>query len=659
MNSLLEQAADSLSEEEKEVYNSLATDTQKRKYLENVAQQTRAEANAKRAEQVSLIQNMDPKERAKLLNSSSTDAAILQAQSAVYALANNKLYDYIDTMKDSNQLTQEEAAAVESLTQSILENMSAEEAWQYVSEGGGKKVEALTDALRSLEIQATSTSGKLEDTSVASILTSDDYSLKDKVKAYGAALQAVQNLNDAAALSAFNEQFNEYEYFTRFSDNTLDFFSEVGLTTDKINQLYGSWETLQKKGIDISQDVFENRFDDYINMLAETQGDVLAATKAVFGDYLDGSEETLNAFISAYGDLVQVGILNMGQNMEKTQNSINKFYETASKWTEMSESEKAEFLQDNAELFQAGGEDLLKAFQSGDYARIEKELKNNEALQKQLEQRRKEVAQELMIEEARTGEERNEAYIAQLKEYEKYLNNVEDLFKASLELRLEQEQQQLDEYKSYLQDQKDALEESLNKRKEAYEKYFDAISEQEEDAQFDEQISTITSNIGKLASSSNMSAVSQTKELEQQLKDLEEERLKELRERAQEALIENIDNELSEISDKFDKLLENNQALLAAFRGDLDNPLAFVSQLLGNKIAKGATANELESYIKTLESTYSNVLGGNVDWDNISVREENNQLFLTVNGQDILLNTSDEKNLYEAIKKALREIGAR
>ena len=66
-------------------------------------------------------------------------------------------------------------------------------------------------------------------------------------------------------------------------------------------------------------------------MLAETQGDALAATKAVFGDYLDGSEETLNAFIAAYGDLVQIGILNMGQNMEKTQNSINKFYETAAK----------------------------------------------------------------------------------------------------------------------------------------------------------------------------------------------------------------------------------------------------------------------------------------------------------------------------------------
>ena len=63
--------------------------------------------------------------------------------------------------------------------------------------------------------------------------------------------------------------------------------------------------------------------------LAATQGDVLTATKEVFGEYLDGSEETLNAFIAAYGDLVQVGILNMGQNMDKVRNSINSFYEKA------------------------------------------------------------------------------------------------------------------------------------------------------------------------------------------------------------------------------------------------------------------------------------------------------------------------------------------
>ena len=64
-------------------------------------------------------------------------------------------------------------------------------------------------------------------------------------------------------------------------------------------------------------------------MLATTQGDVLTATKIVFGEYLDDSEDALNAFIKAYGDLVQVGVLNMGQNMDKVKNSINNFYDKA------------------------------------------------------------------------------------------------------------------------------------------------------------------------------------------------------------------------------------------------------------------------------------------------------------------------------------------
>ena len=91
---------------------------------------------------------------------------------------------------------------------------------------------------------------------------------------------------------------------------------------------------------------------------------------------------------------------------------------------------------------ESGGE-LLKAFQSGNYEAIERALAENEALQDQLEKKREEIRQELIIEEARTGEDRNEAYIAQLKEYEKYLNDTENLFKASLEVRLEQEKKQL------------------------------------------------------------------------------------------------------------------------------------------------------------------------------------------------------------------------
>ena len=115
----------------------------------------------------------------------------------------------------------------------------------------------------------------------------------------------------------------------------------------------------------------------------------------------------------------------------------------------MKESEKMEFIADNADLFAGeGGQEMLAAFESGDYNAIEA------ALRAQMEDRLKtqlaEVQRTLAVEEARVGEDRNEAYIASLREYEKYLLDGNKLYKASLELRLEQEKNQLDKYKESL-----------------------------------------------------------------------------------------------------------------------------------------------------------------------------------------------------------------
>ena len=671
MSSLLDQAADKLDTEvdekhdwyggksEKEYYESFKTDEGRRRALKVIEDNNRKLANEARDEAINKIKGLDDKELARFLDDETTDAEIAQAQDTIYAYNNNKLYEYIDLQKESGELTKEQATAVESLTQSILEGMSVEEAWGYVQEGGGKKVAALARSLQELTMVVKDVNGKMVTLNVGSILNSDDYSLKDQVDAFKKTRDTLLTEYGSASeeFKAFSETFSQYEFFTQLEGDALDFVDSVGMSINELNDLYGAWEKLQKRGVNISQEDWENNFELYLETLAATQGDVLAATELIFGEYLDDSEDALNAFIEAYGDLVQVGILNMGQNIDKVKNSINNFYEKALEWDKMSESDKAEFIQDNAALFSDGN--LLQAFESGNYEDIEKALSKNEAFQKQLEQRRKEIAQELLIEEARTGEARNEAYIAQLKEYQKYLNDTENLFKASLEVRLEQEQAQLDEYRSYLEDQQEALEDSLNKRKEAYEKYFDEINKEEDDEDYENQAELLISNISKLGSTTNASAQRQTKELEQQLKELEKERLKELRERAQEAVMENMDNTLEEISDKFDKLLESNQALLAAMQGDLNNPVDFISDLISNKIESGATALEVQDYIGSLQSTYGSVLGNNVEWDAIQVREENNQLFLNVNGRDVPLDTNNEQNLYQAIMKALREVGLR
>ena len=671
MSSLLDQAADKLNTEvdkkhdwydgksEKEYYEFFSSNAGKRKALEFIESNNRKLANEKRTKQINKIKNLSDKELARFLDDKATDAEILQAQDAIYALNNNELYEYIDLQKESGQLTEEQATAVESLTQSILEGMSAEEAWAYAKDDDGKKVQALARSLKELTMVVKDVNGKMVKLNVGSILNSDDYSLKDQVEAFEKTRDTLLKEYGSASeeFKAFSETFSQYEFFTKLEGDALDFVDSIGMSINELNDLYGAWEKLQKRGVNISQEDWENNFELYLETLAATQGDVLAATELIFGEYLDDSEDALNAFIEAYGDLVQVGILNMGQNIDKVKNSINNFYEKALEWDKMSESDKAEFIQDNAELFSDGN--LLTAFESGNYEDIEKALSKNEAFQKQLEQRRKEIAQELLIEEARTGGARNEAYIAQLKAYQEYLNDTENLFKASLEVRLEQEQAQLDEYRSYLEDQQEALEDSLNKRKEAYEKYFDEINKEEEDEDYENQAELLISNISKLGSTTNASAQKQTKELEQQLKELEKERLKELRERAQEAVMENMDDTLEEISDKFDKLLESNQALLAVMKGDLNNPVDFISDLISNKIESGATALEIEDYIGNLQSTYGSVLGNNVEWDAIQVREENNQLFLNVNGHDVPLDTNNEQNLYQAIMKALREVGLR
>ena len=324
----------------------------------------------------------------------------------------------------------------------------------------------------------------------------------------------------------------------------------------------------------------------------------------------------------------------------------------------MSESDKAEFIQDNSALFAGeGGEALLKAFESGDYTKIEDALANNDPLKEQIKARKAEIERELQIQEALTGKDRNEAYIAQLKEYKAYLEDEGNLFKASLQLRLEQQQNQLEEYKTLLEKERDALTESLEKRKEAYEKYFDDIAQNEEDEDYEEESERLISNIAKIASSGDAESKKKTAELEQELKNLEEERIKTLKDRAREAILENMDTEIEEINEKFDKLLDSNQALLAAMKGDLEDPTEFLSKMIGNKFSSGATELELQDYIANLESIYGGTLDG-VDWD--AIRDEVvEQLFLTVNGQDITLNEMDERAVYDAVKKALMAIGRR
>ena len=264
----------------------------------------------------------------------------------------------------------------------------------------------------------------------------------------------------------------------------------------------------------------------------------------------------------------------------------------------MSAADQGSFLSENAELFKNNPK-LYRAFQTGDLAAIEEALRSRDAdgelttLQKDVQQQIRTLNSQLAVERARSEKDRNEFLIQYLEDQIAMLEDEENFYKASLDVRLDLEQRQLDIYRSYLEKQQDALTEALDKRKEAYSDYFDAINQEEEDEEYEKQANLLATNLSKISSSDNAVSKQQTKELEKQLEALETERLKELRQRTQEAVLENLDDQVEEINKKFDKLLENNQNLLAAMLNDETNKSDFIANMISSQIS-GMTSNEAQ-----------------------------------------------------------------
>ena len=325
----------------------------------------------------------------------------------------------------------------------------------------------------------------------------------------------------------------------------------------------------------------------------------------------------------------------------------------------MSETERSEFISSNSKYFQ-DNPGLLSALETGDYNAIESALRNTDTLATQIKQQIAQIDRELEVEMARTGDQYNAEYISYLQGLKKTLEDSENLYKADLDIRLEQEEKYLDTYKEYLQEQQNALTDALNDRKDAYQDYFDVVNQQADDEDFEEQENTLISNIAKLATSTSAAAINTSVDLEQQLEDLEEERLNTLRERAQNQVIENIENAVDEINDKFDKLLNSQSAMLAAMTGELEDPTEFLSNLIVSKVsAEGLTELGFQDFVQTLGETYGSIGGIKDLTDNISMHQDGDNFVINIGGQEITVPTSNQQSIAQAVYDALNAIGLR
>lgn len=638
MNNLLDQAADKLDEEQKNAYKALQTNEDRLKYLKAIRQQSEEEADALRRKQINLISNASSSTKNKLLDENTTDSNTLTAQAAIYANNNNELYKYIDSLTEAK-------AGVEDLAEVLLRELTPAQALAFAEQP--ELISKLVDSLNSLSTTYTSLSDSSVKGTAAEVLTSDDYSVVDKVNAYKDAMASL----DSEMAKILETTYSDIAVFAEFDTTVLDFINKKNFTTDGINAV---GKAIQELGYDTTQST------QMIQLLFAAINSGSSIQDAIYNTFGRGLSDTdYNNILKAYSDAIGTGVLNMGQNIQSLKNTINSFYETAMKWNDLTDSEKTSFMADNAELFKGQeGAQLLKAIESQDYNLIYAALSDKDGtLYKKVQQQIKDIDEEIKLEYAKLEEERDYAYIKYLEDQKKVLKDSENLYAASLENRLEQEQKYLDEYKSYLEDQKEALTDSLDKRKEAYSDYFETVNQEAETEDFQTQEKTLIANISKLATTGNATAANQAANLEQQLKDLEKERLQTLRQQAQDNLMNSIEDEVSEINEKFDKLLNSQSALLAAMTQDLSDPTKFLSNIIANKATQeGLTMTGLQSYVKDIQSIYSPLLGNDV-LSKISVREEGNSLILNVNGEEINLSNSDQQSIYEAIMLALKQVG--
>jgi hypothetical protein len=97
-----------------------------------------------------------------------------------------------------------------------------------------------------LETEAINLDGKTVNISIAEVLESDDYSLKDKTEAYQEMIQNLQSMGDeyAEVVAAFKEEYQGLEKFAeykkQYGSELLDFIEDAGLSNDDINALYGA-----------------------------------------------------------------------------------------------------------------------------------------------------------------------------------------------------------------------------------------------------------------------------------------------------------------------------------------------------------------------------------------------------------------------------------
>lgn len=209
MKEILDSAGDSLSEDEKEVYDSLTTDRARREYLETVSENASTELDETREKQRKRIRTLSKGKGAEWRQflTDTQNGEIVQARDAMYALNNADLQKYLNGLVESKELSEEESTAIRHVTENMLEQVDAAKAAELAL--NPQKIQKYVNALKTVQSTYTNAEGKQVTSAAAEILDSDSTSIKEKTEAYKELAHAIESLNDRDAAEAFYTAYSD------------------------------------------------------------------------------------------------------------------------------------------------------------------------------------------------------------------------------------------------------------------------------------------------------------------------------------------------------------------------------------------------------------------------------------------------------------------
>lgn len=244
------------------------------------------------------------------------------------------------------------------------------------------------------------------------------------------------------------------------------------------------------------------------------------------------------------------------------------------------------------------------------------------------------------------------------------ITEAQDAMKDSLADQIEIENQKVDIYKDYLKKQAEAEKKYLENMKEAYQKYFEEINQSAEDEDYYEKRDKLLTNMSKVGAGTDATSLNALATMQENLRKLAKEREETLRQRAQDALIEGIDNQIKNIDTQLKNMTETTSAILDVIKtkGLSTEEVAGIGVF--NSIQEGSSALDLISKVSDLSSALnvdtSSVISNTATKllaEGATIERTANSVYLNVNGTKIDITEQQNDSLFKTIISALEKNG--